>query len=104
MTGELASELAVECIKEGADDYVLKGKLVRLPFAVRRAVDEARVRRQRDKAEQQYFSIVREAPYGVCRVDQHGRILMANPISKSCFGNAARPARSLLVRLRGSWG
>ena len=79
VTGELASELAVECIKEGADDYVLKNKLVRLPFAVRRAVDEARVRRQRDKAQRQYFSIVRDAPYGVCRVDQHGRILMANP-------------------------
>jgi two-component system cell cycle sensor histidine kinase/response regulator CckA len=86
VTGELGSELAVECIKEGADDYVLKANLVRLPFAVRRAVDEARVRRQRDKAEQQYFSIVREAPYGVCRVDQPGRILMANPILTVLLG------------------
>jgi CheY-like chemotaxis protein len=32
VTGTLGDELAVECIKEGANDYVLKDKLERLPL------------------------------------------------------------------------
>lgn len=38
VSGTLGEELAVECIKEGATDYVLKGNLERLPVAVRRAL------------------------------------------------------------------
>ena len=34
VTGSLGDELAVQCIKEGANDYVLKQKLERLPFAI----------------------------------------------------------------------
>src|SRR6201986_5588803 len=79
VTGTLGDELAVECIKEGANDYILKDKMERLPFAVLRAVDEARVRAERDKAEQerrqseqQYASIVGGAPYGIYRSDERG--------------------------------
>ncbi len=86
VTGTLGEELAVECIKEGATDYVLKGKLDRLPFAIERAVHEAELRWERDQAERElresereYASIVEGAPYGIYRVDQTGRILMANP-------------------------
>src|ERR1700744_4427508 len=63
-TGTLGDELAVECIKEGANDYILKDKMERLPFAVVRAVDEYKLRIERDRtenelrlAEQQYASI-----------------------------------------------
>jgi two-component system, cell cycle sensor histidine kinase and response regulator CckA len=40
VTGELGDERAVECVKAGAADYVLKGNLARLPIAVDRAVAE----------------------------------------------------------------
>jgi PAS domain-containing protein len=93
VTGTLGDELAVECIKEGANDYVLKDKLERLPFALLRAVEEARVRAERDRterelrqSEQQYASIFQGAPYGIFRADQSGRILMANPALKSILG------------------
>jgi two-component system, cell cycle sensor histidine kinase and response regulator CckA len=51
VTGTLGDDLAVQCMKEGATDYVLKGKLDRLPRACRRALEEARLRVQRDRAE-----------------------------------------------------
>lgn len=51
VTGALGDDLAVECLKEGASDYVLKEKLDRLPRACRRALEEAVLRRQRDRAE-----------------------------------------------------
>jgi signal transduction histidine kinase len=44
VTGSLGDEGAVECIKRGADDYVLKENLARLPVSVRRALTEQRLR------------------------------------------------------------
>src|SRR6267154_436723 len=42
ITGTLGDELAIECIKEGVADYLLKGKLERLPLAINRALEEKR--------------------------------------------------------------
>ena len=38
ITGTIGEERAVDCIKQGIADYVLKDKLVRLPVAVERAL------------------------------------------------------------------
>ena len=40
VSGSLGDEAAVECIKKGAADYVLKDRLARLPIAVRYALEE----------------------------------------------------------------
>ena len=34
VTGTVSEEFAVSCLKQGADDYVLKSNLVRLPSAI----------------------------------------------------------------------
>ena len=44
VSGELGELKAVECIKEGAADYVLKDHLARLPESVRRAIGEKELR------------------------------------------------------------
>jgi signal transduction histidine kinase/DNA-binding response OmpR family regulator len=51
VTGALGEEIAIETLKRGATDYVLKQKLTRLVPAVRRAVAEAEERRARQKAQ-----------------------------------------------------
>ena len=51
VTGTLGDELAVELLKAGAKDYVLKDNLVRLAPAVRRALAERDVERDRKRAE-----------------------------------------------------
>src|SRR5947207_3227048 len=53
VTGTLGDELAIECIKAGADDYVLKENLDRLPLAVQRALAEQQLRLERDWAEKE---------------------------------------------------
>jgi two-component system, cell cycle sensor histidine kinase and response regulator CckA len=53
VTGTLGDELAIECLKAGADDYVLKDNLERLPVAVRRSLSEQALRESRDRAEQE---------------------------------------------------
>src|SRR5437879_8193122 len=44
VTGTLGEEAAVECIKQGVSDYVLKDHLERLPHALKRALNEKRLR------------------------------------------------------------
>lgn len=39
VTGTLSDEMAVECLKKGAADYVIKDKIVRLPSAIKIALD-----------------------------------------------------------------
>ena len=46
VSGALGETRAVECIKQGAADYVLKDQLLRLPEAVRRAVREKKLREE----------------------------------------------------------
>jgi len=43
LSGEISEETAVECMKLGAADYVLKDKLFRLGTVVKRVIEEARV-------------------------------------------------------------
>src|SRR6202140_3141730 len=40
VTGTLGEEIAVECIRQGVTDYVLKEHLARLPIVVARALEE----------------------------------------------------------------
>jgi signal transduction histidine kinase len=51
VSGAVGDVTAVECIKLGATDYVLKDSLTRLPASVRRALQEKQVRKERRQAE-----------------------------------------------------
>jgi len=51
VSGALGDITAVECIKRGATDYVLKDSLTRLPESVRRALREKKLREESRKAE-----------------------------------------------------
>src|SRR5258708_546003 len=44
VTGTLGEEAAVECIKQGVTDYILKDHLERLPRAIKRSLEERRLR------------------------------------------------------------
>jgi two-component system cell cycle sensor histidine kinase/response regulator CckA len=44
ITGMLGEEVAVECIRQGVTDYVLKGHIARLPIVVKRALEEKTLR------------------------------------------------------------
>ncbi|OIP68671.1 MAG: two-component system response regulator [Oscillatoriales cyanobacterium CG2_30_44_21] len=50
ITGSLGEEAAVECIKAGMTDYILKDRLFRLPSVLERALQEFSVRRQQKAA------------------------------------------------------
>lgn len=86
VTGSLGEEAAVECLKEGVADYVLKDRLARLPVAVRRALADRRLQQARVEAEEalrasaaSYRSLVESAPCGILRLSAvDGRFLEVN--------------------------
>ena len=52
VTGTASEQVAVECIKQGASDYVLKDRLARLVPAVSNALTEKQLAREKRQAEQ----------------------------------------------------
>jgi two-component sensor histidine kinase len=65
VSGVVGEEFAIESLKEGATDYVLKQRLERLPSAVRRAIAEANERRERRRAEERMELLVAELSHRV---------------------------------------
>src|SRR5262249_51789284 len=53
VTGTIGEEQAVECIKRGAADYLLKDRVGRLGAAVRAAVEQRQLRLQTQRAERE---------------------------------------------------
>jgi signal transduction histidine kinase len=51
VSGTVGEEVAVEAMRSGARDYVLKGNLVRLPPAIERELEQAASRRERRRLE-----------------------------------------------------
>jgi PAS domain S-box-containing protein len=53
VTGTVSEEFAVSVIQQGADDYLLKTNLTRLPSAISNAIEKKRVQREKEIAERQ---------------------------------------------------
>jgi PAS domain S-box-containing protein len=53
LTGSMNEETAVECMKAGADDYVIKEHIRRLPHAMEAALANAAVKKEKKLAEQE---------------------------------------------------
>jgi signal transduction histidine kinase len=70
VTGALNSETAVECVKQGAMDYVLKDHLARLPISVRRALEDVRLRQERARAQEQLANKIEELARSNCDLEQ----------------------------------
>jgi signal transduction histidine kinase len=52
VTGAVSEEFAVTCLKEGADDYVLKSNLARLPNAIRNSLKQKEAEEAKARAAQ----------------------------------------------------
>lgn len=71
-TGSVNEETAVECLKAGAQDYVIKEHMTRLPFAVKEALDQVRINKEKRVSElllkdneEKLQSIFSAAPVGI---------------------------------------
>lgn len=49
VTGEVSEDFAVQCLKAGVDDYILKDRLKRLPLSIESAIEKCRAKSERLK-------------------------------------------------------
>jgi PAS domain S-box-containing protein len=97
VSGVLGEEHAVDMLKRGATDYVLKQRLQRLPAVVRRALTEKAERQQRIAVEralretETHFRLLVDAlkDYAVITLDQAGRIRTWNSAAERILGFVA---------------
>jgi two-component system, cell cycle sensor histidine kinase and response regulator CckA len=94
VTGTLGEELAVDCIKRGINDYVLKHQLARLGLAIRRSLEEkalregqARAQKGLHESEIHYRSLVENAPEAIVVFDaESGTFVDVNHRAELLFG------------------
>jgi len=89
VSGSVVDEVAVECVKRGATDYVLKDRLARLSHAVERALSEKAAREERRKAERSrdlLASLVESSDEAIIAMTLDGAILTWNRGAAGIYG------------------
>lgn len=86
-------DIAVECMKAGATDYVIKEHIKRLGQAVMHALEKKRLHSERLQiemalrtSESRFRGLYEHANIGIIRTTRDGQIHMANPAAVRMFG------------------
>ncbi len=93
LSGTIGEDNAVEALKRGAVDYVIKDRMGRLVPAVRRALDEVAQQRSRQQAEQQLrdqAELLDKAHDAIYVRDLADRVLYWNGSAERLYGYSAR--------------
>lgn len=91
VSGTIGENTAVQAMKSGAQDYVMKDNLTRLVPAVERELEEAKLRRERRQAEEMLRKLslaVEQAADSVIITDPRGCIEYVNPAFERLTGYA----------------
>jgi len=98
--GKVGEELAVECIKQGAADFLLKARLSRLGQVVKRVLQESRIEREKSQTEASlhegatlYRQLLEFCPVGIALVEK-GNVTFVNRSGAHLLG-AASPKQIL---------
>ena len=89
VSGTIGEDVAVQAMKAGAQDYVMKGGLARLPPAIERELADVAVRRERRRTEEslrQLSLVVKQAADSVFITDPVGHIQYVNPAFEDLTG------------------
>src|SRR5438445_6328805 len=87
-TGTGSEEIAVEAMKAGLDDYVLKSSkhYARLPAAANLVLERSAQWRALKEAESRYLTLFTDLPIGLCKTTPEGKIMDANPAMVQLLG------------------
>lgn len=93
LTGSMNEETAVACMKAGANDYVIKEQIKRLPYAIKEAIEKAVAREEKQKIEQQlrqslgeYRDLINGMSETVWIIDLNGKVLHVNKTAVKQLG------------------
>ncbi len=93
VTGHTSEEFVVEIIKGGADDYLVKDNLARLPLVIKAALKEKKSKIEREKAyeelsqrEEHYFALIQNSKDMVMLISGEGTIVYQSPSGEGILG------------------
>lgn len=93
VSGTMGEDIAVNAMKEGAHDYIIKGKLSRLAPALKRELKESELRRQKKlteealrKSEEHFRILFEQASDGIFIADRNGNFIDVNPSGSKMLG------------------
>jgi PAS domain S-box-containing protein len=95
VSGSIGEEAAVDAMRQGAYDYVLKDRPIRLGQAVEHALEDKRLRDERRRtetglreSEERYRAVVQSAGDAIISVDSAGGVVGWNAGAERMFGYA----------------
>ena len=93
LTGSMNEETAVACMKAGANDYVIKEQIKRLPFAVKEALNKWEMRQQKELLEDQlnlslegYRDLINGMSETVWIISLEGKLIDVNSTAVEVMG------------------
>ncbi|MDD1763722.1 MAG: PAS domain S-box protein [Methanobacteriaceae archaeon] len=93
VSGKMGEEFAIETLKKGATDYVIKNNLSKLPHALNRALNDAKKREEKKKyeealkkSEEKYRSLFEFSPDYILLLDTEGVIREINKAAETFVG------------------
>lgn len=109
VSGRIGEDIAVDAMRAGANDYLLKGYLTRLVPVIRRELAESAVRRERAKVVKELHLLkkaIENLPLGLTITDLERRIIYTNPAEAAMHGYTVDELIGQSVRLLappGTW-
>lgn len=95
VSGKMGEEFAIETLKKGATDYVIKNNLSKLPHAVNRALNDAKKLEEKKnyeealkKSEEKYRSLFEFSPDYILLMDTEGVIREINKAAETFLGSS----------------
>jgi two-component system, cell cycle sensor histidine kinase and response regulator CckA len=102
VSGSIGEDVAVEAMKSGAHDYLMKNNLTRLVPAIQQELRETEVRRKLkhsekalQEAEKRYRQVVESATEIIYTVDEKGNFTYGNPAGLKVTGYSFQELREL---------
>jgi PAS domain S-box-containing protein len=93
ITANVSEEFAVDVIQKGADDYILKDRLQRLPIAIHNALEKYRFKKERQvfiddviKNEKRFRALIENSSDGMAVLSQQGKPQYISPSIKNLLG------------------
>jgi PAS domain S-box-containing protein/diguanylate cyclase (GGDEF)-like protein len=86
VSGTIDEDTAIAALRGGAIDYVPKSNLKRLAPAVRRALDEVRIRAARAQAESRFRDLIEFSPSAIVVINERGTIEIVNACTETLLG------------------